>query len=54
MNRLIPILLLTLLLSGCAIKAPQKLYHFAYCNQMNADGQHCDWWATPCGKLRCQ
>jgi hypothetical protein len=51
-------LLVVLMLTGCAAKraahAPSKLYHFAYCDQMNPDGKHCDLWATPCGKLQCK
>ena len=57
MNRILMIVLV-LLLTGCAAKriaqAPQKLYHFAYCDKMNADGKHCDRWATPCGQLVCK
>ena len=52
------LLLSLLLLSGCAAKkivtAPQRLYHYAYCNKMNVDGKHCDDWATPCGTLDCK
>ena len=48
------LILALVLLSGCAVvKAPVKAYHFLYCNQMNADGVHCDSWATPCGRLDC-
>ena len=46
--------LLLLVCSGCAVKrGVWKVYHFAYCNQMNPDGIHCDRWATPCGTLDC-
>lgn len=55
MTRLILALVLTLLLAGCAVRrAPQKFYHVTYCDKMNADGIHCDRWATPCGRLKCQ
>ena len=48
-------LLLILLTVGCVVaKAPVRAYHFAYCQKMNADGVHCDAWATPCGKLECK
>ncbi len=43
------------LLTGCgAVRLPVKAYHFAYCDKMNADGVHCDFWATPCGRLNCK
>jgi hypothetical protein len=55
MGKLVLIVLMAVILTGCAVKrivaAP---YHFAYCDQMNPDGVHCDWWATPCGKLHCR
>jgi hypothetical protein len=45
---------LLLLLSGCAVgRAPVRAYHALYCQKMNADGVHCQFWATPCGRLNC-
>jgi len=53
-QRLIVVFLL-LLLSGCSMaRAPKRAYQFAYCKKMNADGRHCDFWATPCGRLECK
>lgn len=49
------ILALCLVLSGCAAKKVVTVpYHWAYCDKMNADGVHCDRWATPCGTLHCK
>jgi hypothetical protein len=51
--RIVVALLLTML-TGCAVvRLPVRGYHFAYCDQMNRDGVHCDRWATPCGSLHC-
>jgi hypothetical protein len=54
-ERLLLIFMLVLM-TGCmrVVKSPVRLYHFAYCDKMNADGVRCDWWATPCGKLECR
>jgi hypothetical protein len=49
------LLALAILMSGCAVvRLPVRAYHFAYCDSMNADGVHCDKWATPCGTLDCK
>lgn len=31
----------------------KRAYQFTYCDKMSADGKHCEFWATPCGKLNC-
>jgi hypothetical protein len=54
-ERLLLIFVLVLM-TGCmrVVNSPARLYHFAYCDKMNADKVHCDFWATPCGKLECR
>jgi hypothetical protein len=53
--KLLTLITILALTSGCVVaRAPVKAYHFAYCNQINPDGVHCERWATPCGRLECE
>jgi hypothetical protein len=53
-QHLLELIALIVVTTGCVVvHAPVRAYHFMYCDHMNADGVHCDFWATPCGRLEC-
>lgn len=42
-TRLLALILLCCLLAGCAMRAPQKLYHAAYCDKMGYSDLSPNW-----------